>query len=87
MPCECHLLITFANRLDPDQVRQYVGSNLDPICLTVRGYSSKNCFEIVDFENKTTKKKTADDKKNLKISKGGKELILLLPFYSTENQS
>ena len=26
----CHLLITFANSLDPDQDRQYVGPDLDP---------------------------------------------------------
>ena len=29
------LLITFANSLDPDQDRQNVGSELDPICLTI----------------------------------------------------
>ena len=29
-----HLLITFANSLDPDQVRQNVVPNLDPNCLT-----------------------------------------------------
>ena len=30
----CHLLITFANSLDPDQDWQYVGHDLDPNCLT-----------------------------------------------------
>ena len=30
----CELLITFANSLDPDQARQYVGPGLDPNCLT-----------------------------------------------------
>ena len=30
----CHLLITFANILDPDQARQNVGPDLDPNCLT-----------------------------------------------------
>ena len=30
----CHLLITFANSLDPDQARQNVGPDLDPNCLT-----------------------------------------------------
>ena len=30
----CHLLIAFANSLDPDQARQNVGPNLDPNCLT-----------------------------------------------------
>ena len=29
-----HLLITFANSLDPDQARQNVGPDLDPNCLT-----------------------------------------------------
>ena len=28
----CHLLITFANSLDPDQARQNVGPDLDPNC-------------------------------------------------------
>ena len=31
----CCLLITFANSLDPDQDQQNVGSDLDPICLTL----------------------------------------------------
>ena len=30
----CHLLITFANSLDPDQARQNVRPDLDPNCLT-----------------------------------------------------
>ena len=30
----CHLLIIFANRLNPDQGRQIVGPDLDPNCLT-----------------------------------------------------
>ena len=30
----CHLLITFANSLDPDQARQNVGPDLDLNCLT-----------------------------------------------------
>ena len=30
----CHLLISFANSLDPDQARQNVGPDLDPNCLT-----------------------------------------------------
>ena len=29
-----HLLITFANNLDPDQARRNVGPDLDPNCLT-----------------------------------------------------
>ena len=30
----CHLLIIFANSLDPDQARQNVAPDLDPNCLT-----------------------------------------------------
>ena len=30
----CHLLITFANNLDPDQARQNVRPDLDPNCLS-----------------------------------------------------
>ena len=29
------LLITFANSLDPDQARHFVGPDLGPICLTL----------------------------------------------------
>ena len=31
----CHLLITFANSLDPDQDRQNISPDLDPNCLTL----------------------------------------------------
>ena len=31
----CHLLITFANSLDPDQNGQDVGPDVDPNCLTL----------------------------------------------------
>ena len=31
----CHLLINFANSLDPDQARRNVGPDLDPNCLTL----------------------------------------------------
>ena len=31
----CHLLIIFANCLDPDQEQQNVGPDLDPISLTL----------------------------------------------------
>ena len=33
--CLCHLLITFANSLDPDQARQNVGPEMDPKSLTL----------------------------------------------------
>ena len=35
----CHLLITFANNLDPDLDRQNVGPDLDPNCLTLHSES------------------------------------------------
>ena len=31
----CRLLIIFANNLDPDQARCFVGPDLDPNCLTL----------------------------------------------------
>ena len=34
LPTECHLLITFANSLDADQAKQYVGPDLSPNYLT-----------------------------------------------------
>ena len=57
----CHLLITFANSLDPDQARQNVWPNLVRICLTLRSgmVLLKEFFEKIDFEKKnqqTTKK-------------------------------
>ena len=33
--CQCCLLITFVNKLDPDQARHNVGLDLDPNCLTL----------------------------------------------------
>ena len=46
----CHLLITFANSLDPDQDGQNVGSDLDPNRLTLMLFL-KEFFEKVNFEN------------------------------------
>ena len=48
----CRLLITFANSLDPDQVLQNVGPDLDPNCLCHTHFLKKINFE----------KKLADDK-------------------------
>ena len=53
----CHLLITFANSLDPDQARQYVGPGLNPNCwhsdaFHERRFCKKWCWKI-----------SADDKK------------------------
>ena len=41
----CRLLITFANRLDPDQAGQNVEPDLDPICLALRWHSWKNILK------------------------------------------
>ena len=45
----CHLLITFANNLDPYQARQNVGPDLDPNWLTLTVVLIF-FFENVDFE-------------------------------------
>ena len=49
LPTECHLLITFANSLDPDQARHSVGPDLSPNCLTLMVFL-KEFFKKVDFE-------------------------------------
>ena len=53
----CHLLITFANSLKPDQAQQNVGLDLDPNCLTMMVFM-KEFFEKDDFEKnqQTTKR-------------------------------
>ena len=53
----------FCNILDPDQVRQNVGPNLDPNCLTHRWYS-----RMVFFERKNNFE-SADNKKRAKACK------------------
>ena len=35
----CHVLVTFADNLDPDQARHIVGSHLDPNCFTLGWFS------------------------------------------------
>ena len=55
---ECRLLVTFANSLDPDQARRFVGPDLDQNCLTLM-VMLKEFLEKVDIEKKnqqTTKK-------------------------------
>ena len=54
--CQCRLLITIANSLDPGQARQNVGPDLDPDCLTLWWCSWKNYLKIFIL------KKSADDK-------------------------
>ena len=56
----CHLLITFANSLDPDLVQQNVGSDLNPNSLTLIVFL-KELFEKVNFE-----KKSAEDNNSMK---------------------
>ena len=51
------LLITFANRLEPDQAQQNVGPDLDPIYFETEMVFMKEFFKKVDFE-----KKSAEDK-------------------------
>ena len=50
------LLITFANRLEPDQAWQNVGPDLDPNCLTLmvflKGLFKKNGFLKKSADNK-----------------------------------
>ena len=45
----CHLLTNYANSLDPDQVRQNVGSDLDPTCLPLCRYKCNHVgmFQIL----------------------------------------
>ena len=59
--CWCHLLITFANSLEPDQARQYVWPDLDPNCLILMVFL-KEFYKKVDFE-----KKSANFKKHAKL--------------------
>ena len=61
--------MTFANRLDPDQARQKVGPDFDPICLTLRWYSRKN------FLKKLILKKISRRQKSMKNFPRGKELM------------
>ena len=45
----CHLLITFANSLNPDQARQNVGPDLDPNCSTPLRYLKKSSIQRVQY--------------------------------------
>ena len=68
------MLITFVNRLDPDQAWQNDEPDLDPICLTLRWYSRKFFFEKVDFE------KIQQTIKDMKKLPGGKDLKCYIKF-------
>ena len=50
----CHLLIAFANSLDPDLVRQNVSSDLNLNSLTLIEFL-KELFEKVNFEKKVSR--------------------------------
>ena len=50
----CHLLIAFANSLDPDLVRQNVSSDLNLNSLTLIEFL-KELFEEVNFEKKVSR--------------------------------
>ena len=45
----CCLLVTFANSLDPDQVRQNVRPDLGPNCLTLKWYLKKSSIQRVKY--------------------------------------
>ena len=62
--------MTFANSLDSDQALQNVRPELDPNCLTLMVFL-KEFFRYVDFE-----KKSADDKKSVKISQEAESTLI-----------
>ena len=75
---KCPLLITFANSLDPDQARHYVGPDLDPNCLTLWWYSWKNFSKKMFLKKKKKKRMTnypACKKLNLRLLLLGKPQI------------
>ena len=45
MPTECHLVITFANSLDPDQARHSVGPDLGSNCFNTLMVFLKEFFQ------------------------------------------
>ena len=54
---------------DPNQARQNIQPDLDPICLTLRWYSWKIFFKKLILKN------SADDKKSMKNFPGGNDLM------------
>ena len=62
----CHLLMTFANRLDPDQARQNVRPDLDPINLAL------NVFLIFFFKKVSLEKYQQTTEKSRKITQHAK---------------
>ena len=45
----CHLLLTFANSLDPDQAPKNVGPDLDPNCMTPWWYWKRSSIQRVKY--------------------------------------
>ena len=82
----CHLLITFANSLDPDQAQQHVGPDLDPNCLTLWWYSWKICFVNVNLKKKiyrwqkSRQKKKKKKKKNRQKKKMSMLIVQMVRF-------
>ena len=56
----CHLQITIANSLDPDQAQKPIRTNQDPNCLTLMGFLKEFMKMLI------LGKKKADDKKACK---------------------
>ena len=52
----CHLLITIANSLDPEQARQNVRHDLDPNCLQFWWYFCKNILKKQIFKKKQSRR-------------------------------
>ena len=72
----CHLLITFAKSLDPDQAPQNVGPDLDPNCLTFWWYSLRMFKKKLLFEkNEQTTEKHAKLRLNLILSENVKGVM------------
>ena len=67
----CHLLITFANSLDPDQDRQDVGPDLDSSCFTLIMFLKEF------FGEKLFYKKCVDDSKFMNNYAACKELTII----------
>ena len=71
----CHLLITFANSLDPDQAQENVGHDLDPNYLTLCWYSWKNFWKLI-------LKEISRQQKSMKNFLGAKSLMCMCMFSS-----
>ena len=66
----CRMLITFVNRLDPDQARQNIGPDLDNLMVFLKEFFGK-----VDLE------KISRRQKSMHNFPGGKELNIHVQLY------